>query len=127
MIQAFRRNVSRVSLGGVAETSTSMNRPLILFLVAAAGLAGCSVQDVRQTAENVRIRAEGIGAQAEAERSDRLIAQGGGTAYREVPQEDSLQQPAEPGTAETPAGAPAAAAAPAPPPPQPVYVIVPGN
>jgi hypothetical protein len=72
------------------------------------------------------VRAEGIGAAAEAERSDRLLAQNGGTLYRDAPQEEeSLQIPgqAEAG-AEAEAGAPAEKA---PPPPPPVYVIIPAR
>lgn len=107
-----------------------MNRLPILIL-AAASLAGCSVQDVRGAAETVRIRAEGIGAQAEAERSDRLLAEGGGgTAYRDVAPEESLQQPGEgeAGDAATGQANAAGSTTPATPPPQqPVYVIVPAS
>lgn len=105
-----------------------MNRLAILLLIA-AGLAGCSVQDLRRAAENVRVRAEGIGAQAEAERSDRILAEGGGgTAYREAAGEESLQQPGigEPG-AQGPVEPAAQASTPAPPPQQPIYVIVPAS
>jgi hypothetical protein len=99
---------------------------LLTLLLLAASLSGCSMRDVRQTAENIRVRAEGIGAAAEAERSDRLLAQNGGTLYRDAPQdeEESLQLP---GQAEAGASAEAAAPAEKVAPPPPVYVIVPAR
>jgi hypothetical protein len=98
---------------------------LLTLLLLAAGLSGCSMRDVRQTAENIRVRAEGIGAAAEAERSDRLLAQNGGTLYRDAPQEEeSLQLPGQ--GEEAPAAEAAAPAEKAAPPP-PIYVIIPAR
>lgn len=97
-----------------------MSRLSLLMLIAAS-LAGCSVQDTRQMAENIRVRAEGFGARVEAERSDRKLAEGG-TAYREAPQEEALKPKDDPAEAE----AEAATKEKAPPPP-PVYVVVPAN
>lgn len=97
----------------------------MLILVCGLVLTACSGGDVQQMAENVRIRAEGVGARTEAERSDRKLAEAGGTVYREAPQEEAVGAQGE----RTAAGAEAAIPeekAP-PPPPPPIYVIVPAN
>jgi hypothetical protein len=96
-----------------------MVRASLRLLLLCVALAGCSRGDLTTLAENVRIRAENIGAEAEFRRQTALSAsQEHGTIY--VPQEkEGLAQPAD-----------AEKAAPekkAPPPPPTVYVIVPAS
>ncbi len=89
---------------------------VLLLLICGSMLAGCSRDGVREVAEGIRIRAEGIGAEAEIRRQDARMAamDDGGYGTAMVPPRPEAVEPEE---------------APAPekkaPPPQPTYVVIP--
>jgi hypothetical protein len=88
---------------------------ILLTLLCGSMLVGCSRTDVREMAENVRIQAEGIGAQAEIRRQNARMDAAGDGGYGGVqppPKEIEPEKAAEPEKAKAP-------------PPQPVYVVVP--
>lgn len=86
---------------------------ILLALACGLILAGCSRGSLQEMAENVRVRAEGIGAQAEARRMDARMAAAGDGGYA------SVQLP------EPPKAEPEKAPEPEKKKPQPVYVVVP--
>jgi hypothetical protein len=87
---------------------------ILLTLLCGLVLTGCSRGDLREVAENVRVRAEGVGAQAEARRMNARMEAAGDGGYA------SVQMP------EPPKAEPEKAAEPEKPKPPPtVYVVVP--
>lgn len=90
---------------------------ILLTLLCGTMLVGCSRTDVREMAENVRIQAEGIGAQAEIRRQNARMDAAGDGGY------GTVQMP--PKEEAAPEKAAEAEKAKAPPPPPPVYVVVP--
>ena len=90
---------------------------ILLVLLCGSLLSACSVGDLRQMAEGVRIQAEGAGALAEARRADARMEAAGGEGYGTASVVPA--QGAEPEKAAAPEKEKAA------PPPPPVYVVVP--
>jgi hypothetical protein len=89
---------------------------VVLMLMCALAVAGCSGNDVREMAENVRIRAEGAGARAESRRMDvRASMSGVEDGYRGVQLPDPPKPPPE------------KKVEPEKKPPPPIYVVVPAS
>ena len=88
---------------------------ILLALLCGSVLAGCSRSDVLELAEGIRIRAEGIGAQAEIRREYAALAAVGDGDYGTVRTVDQTPEPEK--AAETEKAA-------AKPPQQPTEVVI---